>query len=159
MIRSTSDPSPARLPGRHPLPRPMPTPLKHRPIFMPPVIRRRRNRSPGIPAPVVPGPTLTAAEYEPGYNILLTFDRAVNIDDIVPARIIVDDAQYEHSRYVGTSASLESGGTVVMVDLVAEGPELPPGDATLTAPNNTGIVAVDTGGEWSGVSALVLPFA
>ncbi len=118
--------------------------------------RRRPLRRRRAPAPE--GPTLVAAIYEPGILVELRFDRTVNIDDVVASRIVVEDGQYDQSRYIGTTANRGFDGMSVWFDLVAEGEELPPGDVILNAPDNTGIVAEETGGAWQGVTGLVLPF-
>ena len=119
--------------------------------------RRRRQDVSSSPAPAPPvALTLIAAEYDTGTTIELTFDRAVDIAGIVVGDVSVNEGP-ESIRYVGSGAATLVTPTKVVIGLVEDGGQGAP-FITLTAGAGNGIVAVDDGGAWAGVTNLVLPF-
>ncbi|HEV2296749.1 MAG TPA: hypothetical protein VGR35_23105 [Tepidisphaeraceae bacterium] len=89
-------------------------------------------------------------------SVTLTFDRAIDVAGLVGSAIVVEDA--------GAGLRFEATGLVTIIDpqtvRIGLGETGPSGTAenTLTASGGTGIVAVDDGGMWAGVTELVLPF-
>ena len=130
----------------------MPTPITMIPSK--PRLRRKRRR-PGAPAPVA-ALTLVAAMYDAGdAQVWLTFDRAVNIDAIVPGQVTVADGP-GGVRFEGTGAELILPEQV-LITLQPAG-AASGADVTLTATAATGIVAADDGAAWAGASGVELPF-
>jgi hypothetical protein len=119
-------------------------PLKKKPQFGPP------------PAVL----TLVEASYstDDGALVRLKFDRAIDIAGIDEGQIGVRDGLFLHQQLVGNA-----GGVVVIdpqtidVYLTATG-AYAGADQLLTATGATGIVAVDDGAAWAGVSDLALPW-
>jgi hypothetical protein len=130
-------------------------------ISIPPA--KRKSQRPRIrPAKAAPvaALTLVAAVYDSDTNdnVTLTFDRPIDIAALDPAAIEVSDGVYVGSLLRGVSA-----GTVLLAPdrlkvMLADIGSVPAGDITLTATAANGIVAVDDGGAWAGVSAVVLPY-
>ncbi len=113
---------------------------------------------PPPPPPPVP-PVLSEASFDPETLLLtMTFDRAVNLDGLDPAQIIVDAAPLTGEAYQG-SGPVEvlspTQFTLGMSDAGSSG-----GMAILLlASATTGIVAVDDGGVWEGTgSGVELPY-
>jgi hypothetical protein len=130
------------------------------PSFIPAKRRKRRKRKQAVqpvPAPPV-GLTLVSAVYD---NVALTltlgFDRAIDISGYNPEVMELDDGTFNSESYlVGKEPGLVDAQTV-QIDLEPLTSDSEPG-VYLSAPDNTGIVAVDGSGEWAGVSELALPF-
>ena len=101
--------------------------------------------------------TLVAASYDDGDAVELTFDRAVDISAFDGSAITVDDPVDYDLIYHGTGGVSLLNPAKVRIVLVAFG-NGEGGSITLTATVASGIVAVDDGGAWAGVSALALPF-
>lgn len=116
--------------------------------------RPRTARAPQAGPPVAL--TLVAATYSTGAWVRLTFDRNVNIAGIHVANITVNDDPSDEA-YVGSGAATLFSANTVQVPLVVAHSSSGPGIA-LTATNATGIVAVDDGGTWAGVTNVALPF-
>lgn len=125
------------------------------PVIVPliPFIRRRRRRIARAPVAL----TLVAATYtSTGPQVTLTFDRAINIDNLGPSQLLVSDAPDTGQDLVGSSILSQPNAQSVSIGLTPIGPAS--GPLLLQATDNTGIVAVNDGGTWAGVMDLPLPF-
>jgi hypothetical protein len=112
--------------------------------------RRRRN----APAALV----LVGAVYDANApRVTLTFDRPIDISACDESAIGVDDGVQSGTQLQGQGGASLSGDRSVEIDLVVVGPWSGP-DVRLDAGAATGIVAVDNGGTWPGVTDLLLPF-
>ena len=117
---------------------------------------RRRHSVSSSPAPVAL--TLLEASFdEGGPSVRLAFDRAIDIAGFVGSAITVDAGNVTGTRYVATGSATLDGPSAVVIGLVATVPSAS-GDTLLDASAGNGIVAIDDGGVWSGVSELVLPY-
>ena len=123
------------------------------------IARRRLQARKAGSSPPVQALTLVAASYGPnvGPTLILTFDRAINIDDFNGSAIFVSDGQFNFTRYnaVGT-VSLDNPTTLrVFLGIFDEfeGPGV-----SLNTVGDTGIVAVDGGEAWTGATNVELPF-
>jgi hypothetical protein len=120
--------------------------------------RRRGYEPPQRPAVVPVALVLVGASYDyTGPTLTLVFDRAIDIDALSGSAIGVEDAQENFFRYTGDGGAELLGPATVRITLI------PFDDAggtgvRLTASGLSGIVAVDDGGTWAGVSELALPF-
>ena len=102
--------------------------------------------------------TLVSASFDPdGPEVYLTFDRAIDIAAIVLAEFAVADGPDGHSL-VGFEAAFLIAPDQVQVLMQITGAAAGD-DVLLTAGAASGIVAVDDGGTWAGVSDVALPFA
>lgn len=126
-----------------------------------PSFRKRRGKRRRRPAPAAPAPaalTLIAAAYVESTYVELTFDRPIDIAALVADQIRVDDGPVSGTLWEGVGAgSTLISPAVVRITLG----EFDPSSGTTTVLNATaasGIVAVDDGGTWAGVSDLALPF-
>ena len=90
-------------------------------------------------------------------SLRLGFDRAIDIAGLVGSAITVDAGNVTGSRYVATGSATLDGPNSVVIGLVATVPSAS-GDTLLDAAAGNGIVAIDDGGLWNGVSELVLPY-
>jgi len=87
----------------------------------------------------------------------LRFDRAINIAELDGTQIIVNDGFIEGQLCEATGPATLLDARTLRVGVVAiPGPIMP--NLLLTATGATGIVAVDDGGAWAGVTNLQLPF-
>jgi hypothetical protein len=127
------------------------------------IYRRRAGATKPRKAPPAPPPaalTLVSATYDEIEGVvLLTFDRAVSIDAFVGgAAIVVRDGEMNLTAYQAAAdgASLEAPAQVLIV-LTPTG-SASGGAVEMTASAANGIVAVDDGGTWAGVTDLSLPF-
>ena len=100
---------------------------------------------------------LVAATYAESTWVRLTFDRPIDIGGFVGAAIVVNDGDLSATRWQGIAPATLIGPASVEIQL-AEIEPIGAGDVRLTASAGNGIVAVDDGGTWGGVSALSLPF-
>ena len=115
---------------------------------------RRKQTPPTPPVALV----LVSATYDTDdLSVVLTFDRAVDAAGLDAAAITVDDGVYAAGFFVGSGPATVVNPTTIKVFLEEVGPPTVP-DVELSATAATGIVAVDDGGTWGGVTALVLPF-
>jgi hypothetical protein len=124
-----------------------------------PPIRRRvhAEEPPAAPAPPV-ALTLVSASYDlDSGSVILAFDRAVNASAYDPAQITLDDGVYAGGLFVGSGPATVVNPTTIQVFLEQVGSPTV-SDVELSATALTGIVAVDDGGTWEGVTNLVLPF-
>ncbi len=125
----------------------------------PPFRKRRKPAEKKRPAPA-PAATLTlveAAYDEVAQTIRLTFDRAIDIAGLDGTQIVVDDGAITGTRYEAVGTATLDGPAAVVIGLLELGPSEDPG-TLLSAGAGTGIVAVDDGGTWSGVTDVALPF-
>jgi hypothetical protein len=126
------------------------------PIHVPliPFIRRRR-RPRGTIAPAALN--LVAAEYAESTWVQLTFDRPIDIGGLVGNTIVVNDGSMSGARWEAIGTATLMGPETVRIAVVdfasATGPA-----TVLDVGAGNGIVAVDDGGTWGGVSELPLPF-
>jgi hypothetical protein len=119
----------------------------------PRVRRKRRQVSTSTPAAL----TLVVATFDPGEaQVVLAFDRAIDIAALDGTQITIDDATSETLYDASGSAVLLTPASVRM-DVNAIGESIGAG-TTLSATAANGIVAVDDGGTWAGVTDLELPF-
>ena len=121
--------------------------------------RRYRTRRPTATQAPPAALMLVAATLGEEDPVLLTlaFDRAINMADFDGSQVIVNDGDLVGKVYAATGPVTVLSPTTVTIVLVDVSEDYAPG-VTLTASATTGIVAVDDGGTWSGVSDLVLPF-
>src|SRR4051794_1178479 len=126
-------------------------------IPIPPKLRSRRPAK-ALPRVAPPGPAalvLVSAEYQPGEWVLLTFDRAINIDALDASQVVVFDGPFNGRRFVGLGSGELLSPQAVRVDLdkVADWP----GNAVLldAGPAN-GIVPSEGGAAWAGAEGLPL---
>ena len=104
------------------------------------------------PEPLV----LVAATYVQGESVTLTFDRAIDIAGFDGSVVIVRDAA-EALLFDATGGAELLSPAVARLMLVPVEGDSTPGVTMIASPTN-GIVAVDDGGTWGGVSELSLPF-
>jgi hypothetical protein len=88
-----------------------------------------------------------------GGSLTLTFDRVVGVSGFNEASITVDHMGLAYG-VVGVAFHL---GSLVVLAMTETGPSVVFGDV-LSASAASGIVAVNNGGTWPGVSNLGLPF-
>jgi hypothetical protein len=103
--------------------------------------------------------TLVSAVYDGDVELVLTltFSRAIDVDAIDGAAIIVNDPGAMLDQLIGTGGATLEGPATVRIGLVTQSVPPVPGAVTLTAGAGNGIVASD-GGAWAGVTAVTLPF-
>jgi hypothetical protein len=127
------------------------------PIHVPlvPFIPRRTRRR--AAANVVPPERLelVAGAWDVG-PLTLTFDRAIDIANILPAAFFVHDGGTGF-HYEGLSVIDQPTPASVMLELSAVG-EYEGTEVLLTVSGNNGIVAVNDGGAFSGFNDVVLPY-
>lgn len=105
------------------------------------------------PAPLV----LVSASFDPdGPEVYLTFDRAIDISGLVVAQFAVADGPDGHTL-IGAFTPLLVAPNEVQVLMQITGAASGDG-VLLTASAANGIVAVDDGGTWAGVSDLAMPW-
>src|SRR5688572_18701086 len=128
----------------------------------PPIIpaprRVHRKRRPTAPAPA----TLTLIEAEftyvgPGATLRLEFDRAINLDGFNPSQVTVQDPGGTGWAFAGTGVIDTPDAQTVVVEMGMTG-ESTGAFISVSATGATGIVAVDDGATWAGVSNLELPY-
>jgi hypothetical protein len=89
--------------------------------------------------------------------VILAFDRAVDVSGLDPAAITVQDGIYAAGLFVGSGPASVINPATIQIFLEQIGSPTV-SDVELTATASTGIVAVNDGGMWGGVTDLVLPF-
>ena len=127
---------------------------------LPPFIPRKpiKYKPRVVPAPLLQTLTLVSASYDETVPVLtLIFDRAINASAFVASQVIVTDGSINNTVYRGVGPATVEGPTRISVALVRLA-DAPPAPVTLTATALTGIIAVDDGGTWAGVSELGLPY-
>jgi hypothetical protein len=130
------------------------------PILFIPKPPRRRRKGRDATRPMAPAAlTLTAASFDNDtVTITLTFDRAIDIAELVGGDIIVNDADITGNLYEATGAATMLSPTTVQIELNGVGESTGTG-VRLSAGAANGIVAVDDGAAWGGVTDLELPFS
>ena len=100
---------------------------------------------------------LVAAEFTDEEMLTLTFDRAIDVSGLDGTQILVDDSIVVGSLYLATGGTTMLTPASVRIAMAwVEGSTTP--GLHLTAGAASGIVAIDDGGTWAGVTALELPF-
>ena len=120
----------------------------------------RRRRRAGVSSQPPPAVALTLVEASFDENapaVRLIFDRAIDIASLDGAQIVVDAGNVTGSRYEATGAASLDGTDAVVIGLVVLGASIT-FSTLLTAGATTGIVAIDDGGTWAGVTDLGLPY-
>ena len=128
-------------------------------LFPPSPFRKRRGQIKHAP-PAAPALTLLEAEFTyvgPGAALRLEFDRAIDIAAFVPAQVTVQDPAGTGFAYVGTGVVDTPDAQTVVVEM-AQTTEAAGSLNTVSATAGTGIVAVDDGATWNGVTDLDLPY-
>ena len=122
-----------------------------------PPFRRRRGRPTRRP-PGAGALTLVAAVIvdDDGPGVRLDFDRPIDVSGLDASQVTVQDTGGTGVAYVGTGAVDTPAPNAVVVGLAETG--VAAGPTRMTATAATGIVAVDDGGTWAGVTDLGLPF-
>ena len=120
------------------------------------VRRKRKQAAAGEPVPPV-ALTLVSAIYDAGAAVTLTFDRPIDIAALDGSAIVVEDGVHSEFRYNGTAGATLLSPVTVQIELAGVEEWTGP-DIRLDAASANGIVAVDDGGAWGGVSELPLPF-
>ena len=125
-------------------------------VIIPPIpARRARKTTPPAPKQTL---VLVSASYDDTIPmVFLTFDRAVDASVFVVGAVSVNDGSIAPGLYVGAGVPGIESPTVISVVLERLG-DTPAGPVTLSATALTGIVAVDDGGTWAGVSDVGLPY-
>src|SRR5260221_11387046 len=119
---------------------------------------KRKGR--GRPAEAAPLQTLVlvSASYDESVPaVFLTFDRAVDAGGFVAAQVIVNDGSIAPGIWGGVGLAGILSPVQIAVTLERLG-DAPVGPVMLSATALTGLVAVDDGGTWAGVSDVGLPF-
>jgi hypothetical protein len=130
-------------------------------LFPPPKVFRRRRGRKGNGAPAPPPPPFALALMSAVYDsdaltLLLTFNQSVSIAGFVGSAVSVLDTDISGWKYHGTAASQPTGDSVLMGLTQFQSSTID--GVHLTVTNASGIVRVNGGGVWSGVTMLVLPF-
>ena len=134
-------------------------------LKIPPPKFVKRSRLPKSKGSALPTPppvqalTLVAATYDPdiGPTLRLTFDCAIDIDALDGQQIVVDDNANLNLKFDAVGVATLESPTRVAITL--EEIDVGTGEGiTLDATTDSGIVAVDDGGTWDGVTELALPF-
>ena len=125
-------------------------------ILIPPFSRKRDKQRLFGPPPST-SLSLVAATYIDNAFLDLTFDQAIDISAFDGDGVFVDDAVDALLTFIASGGATLVSTTIVRVELV-EFENATGTGVTLTAPNDTGIVAVNGGATWTGCSALALPF-
>ena len=99
---------------------------------------------------------LVAADYEESTWLWLSFDRPLDIAGLVGSAIQVNDPS-NGTLFAATGPATLNEPTVLQLGLVVV-TDSSTGDLSVTATGASGIVAVDDGGTWAGVTNLLLPF-
>ena len=127
-------------------------------IIPPPKVRNPRGHikwkavSPPAGAPLV----LQDAYYNNDGYLTLRFDRAIDVSGVDGSAIVVNDMT-AGSLFNGTGGVSGLDDVMVIFTLVVIGSATEAG-IHLNASASSGIVAVDDGGTWAGVSELELPW-
>jgi len=122
-------------------------------------IRRRVAEGEQVPAgPLPPAQLVLVSAYYDDMDIRLQlgFDRKIDMSAFDGSGIFVRDGTFHGMMYVATGAWEVLSDTTIKVSLDPV-EEFVGEDVELTAGSDSGIVAVDDGGTWLGVSGVVLP--
>ena len=124
-----------------------------------PQYRRRRGRARGTQTNAPPALVLQAAEminFEPPV-LRVRFDRAIDVTGIDVGQITVNYPSGPGFEYVGEEVINAPDPATFDLAMTESGSATGSQDV-LNATAATGIVAVDYGGTWPGVTNLILPF-
>lgn len=134
-------------------------------ISVTPAYRKRRGRvtrKASAPPPPPPPVALTlvsaVCDFENWPSLTLVFSRAINLAEVNPGVIVVDDGANFHFRYDASYSTAQLDPVTVQFLLTDLGQAVQEEGVHLTAASNNGIVAADDGTEWEGVANLELPF-
>jgi hypothetical protein len=124
----------------------------------PPKYRKRRRAKAKANQPTPPGAplVLVSASWEVGGSVTVTFDRAVDLSGVVPGALVVNDGPTGFT-YQGTSVLDHPTPETAVVECSGVSEYEGPG-VVLNVSAESGIVAVDDGGTWAGVTDLELPY-
>jgi len=110
------------------------------------------------PVPVGP-PVLVAASYDPtALKLTLGFDRAIDVSRFDGSQVTANDGAYNLKAYSAANSPTLSDAMTVVIGLI-EVSWTEVGDVFMNASPVTGIVAMDDGSAWAGVTDLVLPYS
>jgi hypothetical protein len=109
--------------------------------------KRERDGS-ASPAPAVP-PTLLEGSFDDEQPLILTFDRAINIDAFDGSALLINDPR-TGGLYHATDTPTLVDPTTLHVPAVGTGEGSTGTQTTLTASAHSGIVAADGGAAWTG---------
>src|SRR5258706_281902 len=103
--------------------------------------------------------TLVSAWYDQDAGtVTLAFERAIDAAAFVGTAVALADGVFSGGTFEGAAGPpAVLNPTTIVVSLEEVGPAPLP-SVTVSASASTGIVAVDDGGTWAGVSQLGLPF-
>ncbi len=107
---------------------------------------------------VVAALTLVAAVYQEAAWVQLTFDRPIDVAGLIGSAIVVKDANLSATRWQGTAGATMVTAVTVQIELTEFDPLVGGSGILLDATGGSGIVAVDDGGPWGGVTDVELPF-
>ena len=127
---------------------------------VPLIFRKRSRRTPRTAKVAPPALTLVEAEFTyvgPGATLRLEFDRAINLSSFDPSQVTVQDPAGTGWAYVGTGVVDTPDPQTVVVEM-GQTTEAAGSLDVMSATGATGIVAVDDGAPWPGVSNLELPY-
>jgi hypothetical protein len=121
--------------------------------------KKRRMRDDATAAPPAPvALTLVSAVYNnTAATVTLAFNKAIDISEFDGGELELDDGTFNHRSYVAGDAATLVNATTMQVGLASLFGDSEPG-VFLTVSGDSGIVAVDGSGAWTGVSELALPF-
>jgi len=123
-----------------------------------PFRHRAREHATTEPPPPPVALTLVAATYDiETESVVLAFDRAVDASAYDPTAITVQDGVYAGGLFVGSGPATVVNPTTIQVFLEQIGSPTV-SNVELSATALTGIVTVNDGGTWGGVTGLVLPY-
>jgi hypothetical protein len=122
--------------------------LKAPPIPFLPTGRKRVQFGPPVPALV-----LTAAMFDSG-QLLLSFDREVDVSAVDPSQIFVNDGPSGDQLQATDASQTDPNGVKFSMSAVGR---FTGTQTFLLASNATRIVALDDGGAWPGTEGTVLP--
>ena len=127
-------------------------------LIVPPPKFRKSRKLPEQQAVVPAGAPLVLqdAYYNNDGYLTLRFDRAIDVSGVDGSAIVVNDMT-AGSLFNGTGGASGLGDVMVIFTLVIIGSASEAG-IHLNASASSGIVAVDDGGTWAGVSELELPW-
>ncbi len=101
--------------------------------------------------------TSAALEFDGAVILRVSFDRDVNADALDAAEITVQDPGGTGFAYAGAQLISQPSANELLIELAETGSAVGTLDV-MTATADTGIVAVDDGATWAGVTGLGLPF-
>src|SRR5688500_5300447 len=122
-----------------------------------PFLRRRRARRAQAAPPALVLEAAAFAFVGPGGTLTLSFDRAIALGGFAPSQVSVQDPAGTGFAYAGTGVVDTPDAQTVVVEM-GQTVEAPGSSEVMSATGATGIVAIDDGASWPGVSNLGLPY-